>query len=254
MLTLYGCSQSYYKPQKALSEPSTNNAFCCDTLESYSFDSIVGSYEVLGKYRNLCLTFHKDSTYQFDIKPKQVGDMLASYCKEPVSFGRWHIVHDKMIELLSLDTLLGADYLPLHSFSEDSLYIKVSTPNNDASWNKLRYVYEINGVSYSSNDSILVLNKHMSSIEDSVNTSIKICVICDEPYNVYSDKLFEKRHYCLQTYTLDIEHYNYLLIEVPYFDVFFCFKEYYNQELIEIVNTQQIIWRGNSYVKQKNNE
>lgn len=169
-----------------------------------------------------------------------------------VSKGRWSVIGDNVLEITSEDYYTkqkGFEYKikQENKFSQDSLYIQVIFPTAFHPV-KLGFTFNHNNSKSITTDKTYVVfpkSKHLWNRRTAMNQigfSLNADVSGTELYNGrILFKIFQE--------SIDTEKYNYITINLPFFDrCFFEFEPYY-QELIYNKDNNHLLWRGGIWKK-----
>ncbi len=227
---------------------------CCSSLKGHKSvpESISGVYKPDSFSERIVL--HSDGTYEL-FRPESHHSPVIEQC-DYASQGKWSFVADNVIEITSEDYYnrqKGFEYelIKDRRGSQDSLYIRVLF-QSDFHPVSLTFTFNYDtSKSFTTDDTYIVLPKEgylwdRRTATNLISFSLNAIV---SGTKIYSGRIMFKY---FEEY-IDTERYNYLTINLPYFDR--CFYEFvpYYQELIMIKNKNQLQWQG--YVWRKiNNE
>ncbi|WP_196889602.1 hypothetical protein [Aureivirga sp. CE67] len=208
--------------------------------------------DISGRYKqqnsSLKLDLNTDNTYK--LWNHEQTQCIIEQC-EYTSIGKWSVLADNLIEITSENYYKkqkGYKYelKKENKFSQDSLYIKVVFPY-DLPPVKLNFYFN-NYVSKSitTDETYIVIPKSKYLFKKSSNNFIAFNLDADiAGTTIYKSRIL----FDIFSEYFDTNKYNFLTINLPYFDVCFFEFELYNQDYIYIKNKKTLIWNGNVWEK-----
>lgn len=207
-------------------------------------------YQALSDMNYSSLEIHKNGTYTLNKAIIKFSPVIEQ-C-EYASKGKWSVIADNVIEITSEDYYTkqkGFEYeiKKENKFSQDSLYIQVVFPT-DFHPVKLDFTFNHNNSKSVTTDKtyiVLPKSKHLWNRRTATNQiafSLNADVSGTEIYKSrILFRIFEE--------SIDTEKFNFLTITLFNFDRCFFEFESYNQELIYIKSSNQLLWQGEIWKK-----
>ena len=225
-----------------------------NTEEVNKRKEFVGRY--ISKQSNKNLEINSDGNYIL-YNPKSNGHYEIKKC-EYASKGKWSKISNDVIEITSENYTTkqkGFEYelKKEKKFSNDSLYIEIKLPTNFTDIKgeeaiNFNFVFNYdNNKSYLTKMKYVILPKNKYLWDKSNPTNHLICYF---DANASGIELYQSRimFEIFEDY-INTEKYNYLTFTLPNFDSCFFEFEPYNQELIYINNSNQLVWKGEVWEK-----
>lgn len=209
-------------------------------------------YQALSDDKNYSsLKLHKNGTYIL-FKAVLTFTPVIEQC-DIASKGKWSVVADNVLEITSENyhgQQKGFEYeiKKENKFSQDSLYIRVVFPT-DFHPVKLGFTFNHNNsTSITTDETYIVLpkSKHLWNRRTATN-HISFRLNADiSGTTLYRGRIL----FNIFEEDIDTEKFNFLTINLPYFDRCFIEFEPYYQELILIKDKNRLQWRGDLWEKQ----
>jgi hypothetical protein len=219
--------------------------------QSLGYKQIIGQYNCCNPIESLNL-FDDSSFHLLTTGPdSRIFDAVIPFC-DTIAIGKWQFINENLLKLINSINFATIPFTisQENKYSQDSIYIKINIPKDDAFFHG-RFNYQIRfgfgGSSSTYADSIIAIpRKHIISTKDNTLSLI----IQDLLPNCWSDKKCYQRIYfkILDNWKLNTESYNSFRITIDQFTQCYVEKMDVNNELLYLIN-DIIYWRGNRYIK-----
>ncbi len=187
-------------------------------------------------------------------KANQLNDAIIPECTDTIAKGEWRLFKKDFLLLTnSLDyNQVPFDIKQIKNFSDDSVYIKIELPIDDAFF-KGRFEFDFfffNGIgNYQSTSDYIVLPKDKVTRDTTCDFSLSIK---DEYPNCDAGKKCYQRIYFNVFESLRKKIFlNYFVITLPSFNECFVERMDVDNDLIYFNSKNSILWRGKEYKRVK---
>lgn len=188
-------------------------------------------------------------------RAKRLNDVVIPECTDTIAKGKWGLFKKDFLMLKnSLDyNQIFFDIKQVRNFSDDSVYIKIELPNDDAFF-KGRFEFDFYfftgiGGSYQSTSDYIVLPKNKVTRDTICDFSLTIkdgYPYCDAGKKCYQRIYFRVFESLRKEISL-----NCLVITLPNFNECFVERMDVDNDLIYFNGKNSILWRGKGYKKVK---